>query len=147
MLSSVELELGRDGHQPPAIPLKVQIRAERRLERKQRQQPQQRQLAQYFQPKGKGKRGSASISNTSMDSVEPNQQLSKKQALGENSGSGTEELDRLIADDHNQIEEERTSTTIAGEDARHIASDSNMSETQRGKQSVFQSNGWQETKC
>ena len=102
-LGSVELELGRDGHQPPDIPLKVQIRVERRLERKQRQQPQQRQLTQYFQPKGKGKRGSASISNTSTASVEPNQQLSKKQARGENSRSGTEVLDRQIADDHHQI--------------------------------------------
>ena len=43
-----ELELGRDGLQPPDLPLKVQIRVERSKERKQNQQSQ---IVSYFKPK------------------------------------------------------------------------------------------------
>ncbi len=42
-----------------------------------------------------------------------NQQPSKKQALGGNGGSDTDELDRQIVEDHNQMEEVRQSRTLA----------------------------------
>jgi len=116
-----ELELGRVGHQPPDLPLKVQIRVERCLERKQNQQSQmqQSQIRNYFKPKGKvdtatpttSKRASAKISD--YDSEALNQQPSKKQALGGNGGSDTDELDRQIVEDHNQMEEVRQSRTLA----------------------------------
>ena len=57
------------------------------------------------------KRGSAKISE--YDSEAHNQRPSKKQALGGNGGSDTDELDRQIVDDHNQMEEVRQSRTLA----------------------------------
>ncbi len=88
-----ELELGRVGHQPPNITLKVQIRVERCAERKQTQQSK---IRKYFKPTGKvdtatpttTKRGSAEISD--YDSEALNQQPSKKQVLGGNGGSDTQ---------------------------------------------------------
>ena len=91
------------------------------IERKQNQQSQrqQSQIQTYFNPKGKvdtatpttSKRGSAKISD--YDSEAHNQQPSKKQALGGNGGSDTDELDRQIVEDHNQMEEVRQSRTLA----------------------------------
>ena len=116
-----ELELGRVGHQPPDLTLKVQIRVKRCLERKQNQQSQmqQSQIRTYFKSKDKvdtaspttSKRGSAKISE--YDSEAHNQRPSKKQALGGNGGSDTDELDRQIVDDHNRMEEVRQSRTLA----------------------------------
>jgi len=105
-----ELELGRGGQQPPDLSLKVQIRVERRQERKQIQQSK---IMNYFTPKDNVstvtptaiKRGSEKISDTG--SEELNQQPNKKQALGGNGGSDTEELDMQIVEEHNQMEEER----------------------------------------
>ena len=58
------------------------------------------------------KRDSAKISD--YDSEALNQQPSKKQALGGNGGSDTDELDRQIVEDHiNQMEEVRQSRTLA----------------------------------
>ncbi len=57
------------------------------------------------------KRGSAKISD--YDSEAHNQQPSKKQALIGNGGSDTDELDRQIAEDHNQMEEVSQSRTLA----------------------------------
>ena len=88
-----ELELGRVGYQPPDLPLKVQLRVARRLERKQNQQSQmqQSQIRKYFKvdtaTPTTSKRGSAKISD--YDSEAHNQQPSKKQALGGNGGSDT----------------------------------------------------------
>ena len=59
----------------------------------------------------RGKRGSAKISD--YESEAHNQQPSKKQALGGIGGSDTDELDRLIVEDHNQMEEVRQSRTLA----------------------------------
>ena len=90
-----ELELGRVGHLPPDLPLKVQTRVERCLERIQNQKRQmhQSQIRYYFKPKGKvdtatpttSKRGSAKISDYVSDAH--NQQPSKKQVLGGIGGS------------------------------------------------------------
>ena len=101
-----ELELGRDGLQPPDLPLKVQIRVERT---KEREQNQQRKIVNYFKPKDTAdtvttttiKRGSAKISNTSFEEL--NHQPSNKQALGRNGGGDTVEFDRQIAEDPNQM--------------------------------------------
>ena len=116
-----ELELGRVRRPPPDFPLKVQTRVARCLERKHNQhiQMQQSQIQTYFKPKDKvvidtpttGKRGSAKISE--YESEAHNQQPSKKQALGGIGGSDTDELDRLIVEDHNQMEEVRQSRTLA----------------------------------
>ncbi len=57
------------------------------------------------------KRGSAKISEYVSDAH--NQQPSKKQILGVIGGSDTDELDRHIAEDHNQMEELRQSRTLA----------------------------------
>jgi hypothetical protein len=110
-----ELELGRVRRPPPDLPLKVQTRVARCLECKQNQQSQmqQSQIQTYFKPKDKvvidttttGKRGSAKISD--YESEAHNQQPSKKQALGGIGGSDTDELDRLIVEDYNQMEEVR----------------------------------------
>jgi hypothetical protein len=94
---------------------------ERCLERKQNQQSQmqQSQIQTYFQPKDKvvtvnpttGKRGSAN--KRDFESEAHNQQPSKKQVLGEIGGYDTDELNRQIAVDHNQIEEGRQSRSLA----------------------------------
>ncbi len=91
------------------------------VERKQNQQSQmqQSQLRKYFKPKEKvdtatpttSKRGSAKISD--YDSEAHNQQPSKKQALRGNGGSDTDELDRQIVENHNQMDEVRQSRTLA----------------------------------
>ena len=116
-----ELELGRVRRPPPDFPLKVQTRVARCLERKHNQhiQMQQSQIQTYFKPKDKvvtdttttGKRGSAKIKD--YESEAHNQQPSKKQALGGIGGSDTDELDRLIVEDHHQMEEVRQSRTLA----------------------------------
>jgi hypothetical protein len=116
-----ELELGRVSPPPPDLPLKAQTRVERCLERKQNQQSQmqQSQIQTYFQPKDKvvtvnpttGKRGSAN--KRDFESEAHNQQPSKKQVLGEIGGYDTDELNRQIAVDHNQIEEGRQSRSLA----------------------------------
>jgi hypothetical protein len=80
---------------------------------------QQSQIQTYFKPKDKvvkdtpttGKRGSAKIRD--FESEAHNQQPSKKQALGGIGGSDTDELDRQIVEDHNQIEEVRQSRSLA----------------------------------
>jgi hypothetical protein len=116
-----ELELGRVRPPPPDLPLKAQTRVARCLERKQNQQSQmqQSQIQTYFKPKDKvvtvnpttGKRGSAN--KRDFESEAHNQQPSKKQVLGEIGGYDTDELNRQIAVDHNQIEEGRQSRSLA----------------------------------
>ncbi len=85
-------------------------------ERKYSQQCQrQSQLEQYFKTKDPEgtvirqtqEKGSTSISKKRAAAAKQNQPSCKKQALVGNVGSGTEELDRLIADDQNQIDEGR----------------------------------------
>ena len=116
-----EIELGRVRPPQPDLSLKVQTRQARCLERKQNQQSQmqQSQIQTYFKLKDKvvtenpttGKRGSAKIRGFEPEAQ--NQQPSKKQALGGIGGSDTDELDRLIVEDHNQMEEVRQSRSLA----------------------------------
>jgi len=116
-----ELELGSVRPPSPDLTLKAQTRVARCLERKQNQQSQmqQSQIQFYFKPKDKvvtvtpttGKRGCANIRD--FESEAHNQQPSKKQVLGEIGGYDTDELNRQIAVDHNQIEEGRQSRSLA----------------------------------
>jgi hypothetical protein len=116
-----ELELERVRPSPPDLPLKVQTRVARCLERKHNQQSQmqQSQIQTYFKPKDKvvtdttttAKRGSAKIRDS--ESEAHNQQPSKKQALGETGGNDTDELNRQIIEDQIQIEEVRQSRSLA----------------------------------
>ena len=111
-----ELELGRVGHIPD-LTLKVQTRVERCLKRKQNQQSQmqQSQIRPYFKSSTAtptaSKRGSAKISDYKSEAH--NKRPSKKQALRGKGGSDTDELDRNIVEDHNQMEEVRQSRTLA----------------------------------
>jgi hypothetical protein len=110
-----ELELGRVGHIPD-LTLKVQTRVERCLKRKQNQQSQmqQSQIRLYFKSSTAtptaSKRGSAKISDYKSEAH--NKRPSKKQALRGKGGSDTDELDRNIVEDHNQMEEVRQSRTL-----------------------------------
>jgi hypothetical protein len=116
-----ELELGRDGYLPPDLPLKVQMRVERSIERKgnQQSQMQQSQILKFFKPKDKAdivspttsKRGSDNSSD--YDSEAQSQQPSKKIALRGIGGSYIEELDSQTGGYNNQTEEVKHSRTLA----------------------------------